>query len=186
MKSIFVKMAIVILIISSFINIYKEKNHHNIVHNVVNNNIILKNNVPDNIYELEIVYENMTLEELITKIDKHLNSTLKGYGEMIASRALEAKVDPVVATSIILLETGCKWNCSSLVKKNNNVGGMRSKNGYLKYSSLDKGIEAFINNLANNYYKKGLNTPKLINKKYATNPKWYEKVNYYVDLIKAS
>jgi len=42
MKSIFVKMAIVILIISSFINIYKEKNHHNIVHNVVNNNIILK------------------------------------------------------------------------------------------------------------------------------------------------
>lgn len=189
MKSYFIKMALVILIISSFINIYKEKNEEKselVIHNIVNNNIIYKSNIPDNIYEEVKVYENMTLTELSTKLDNVLNSDLNGYGEIIASRALDTGVDPVVATSIILLETGCKWSCSSLVKYNNNVGGMRSNKGYMKYSSLDEGINAFINNLANNYYAKGLNTPELINKKYATNPEWYKKVYYYVDLIKAS
>ncbi len=179
MKSYFVKMTLVVLIISSFINIYKEKNQ-NVIENVVINHI------PYSKYEPVIVYEDLTLIELSTKINKHLNSTLSGYGEYIASKSLEKGVDPVVASSIILLETGCKWTCSGLVKISNNVGGMRSNKGYLKYDTLEKGIDAFINNLAYNYYAKGLNTPKLINKKYATNPEWYKKVNHYVDLIKAS
>lgn len=187
MKSYCIKMFAIVLIVNSIILIFKEKNKEDIiVENVVVNNLIYRSDVPYNQYQEEKVYEGLTLEELGAKIDNVFHSTLSGYGTTVASLALEKGVDPVVASSIILVETGCKWTCSSLVKNNNNVGGMLGKNGYAKFASLEVGIEAFINNLANNYYKKGLNTPELINKKYATNPNWYKNVYYYVDLIKAS
>lgn len=139
----------------------------------------------------EIVYEGLTKHELAEKLEKNLNSTLKGYGKTFAEYSLEYEVDPYVATSIVLLETGCKWNCSTLVKKCNNIGGMKGKNkcsgsSYAKFATLDEGIEAFFKNLSNNYYKKGLVTPKEMNKKYAENPEWYKKVNVYVDQIKSS
>lgn len=139
----------------------------------------------------EIVYENMTINQLGEKIEKNLNSTLKGYGKSFAKYSIKYQVDPYVATSIVLLETGCKWNCSNLVKKCNNVGGMKGKNNcpgssYAKFDTLEDGIEAFFKNLSNNYYKKGLTTPKEINKKYATNPEWYKKVESYVKQIKSS
>ncbi len=182
MKSYFVKMALVILIISSFMHIHIEKKQIDTVTIIVNNSTIYNSEMDEPV----IVYENMTLEELSLKINNVLNSDLTGYGGIIAKEAIDVGVDPVIAASIILLETGCKWNCSSLVKYYNNVGGMQGNGGYLKYASLEEGIKAFIDNLANNYYAKGLNTPELINKKYASNPKWYQKVYYYVDLIKAS
>lgn len=138
-----------------------------------------------------IVYDGLTIDELSEKLDKNLNSTLKGYGKTFAKYSLEYEVDPYVATSIVLLETGCKWNCSKLVRKCNNIGGMKGKNkcsgsAYAKFESLDAGIEAFFKNLSNNYYKKGLTTPKQMNKKYAENPNWYKTVEYYVNEIKSS
>lgn len=139
----------------------------------------------------EIVYEGLTMNELADKLDKNLNSTLKGYGKTFAKYSIEYEVDPYVATSIVLLETGCKWKCSTLVKKCNNIGGMKGQNkcsgsSYAKFSSLDAGIEAFFKNLSNNYYKKGLTTTKEMNKKYAENPYWYKKVDNYVSQIKSS
>jgi len=138
-----------------------------------------------------IVYDGLTKEELAEKLEKNLNSTLKGYGKTFADYSLKYEVDPYVATSIVLLETGCKWNCSTLVKKCNNIGGMKGKNkcpgsAYAKFDTLDEGIEAFFKNLSNNYYKKGLTTTKEMNKKYAENPEWYKKVDAYVDQIKSS
>jgi len=138
-----------------------------------------------------IVYDNLTIDELGEKLEKNLNSTLKGYGKTFAKYSIEYEVDPYVATSIVLLETGCKWNCSTLVKKCNNIGGMKGKNkcsgsSYAKFESLDAGIEAFFKNLSNNYYKKGLTTTKQMNKKYAENPEWYKKVDAYVSQIKSS
>ena len=138
-----------------------------------------------------IVYDGLTMDELGEKIEKNLNSTLKGYGEVFAKYSIEYEVDPYVATSIVLLETGCKWNCSTLVKKCNNIGGMKGKNkcpgsSYAKFESLDAGIEAFFKNLSKNYYKKGLTTPKEMNRKYAENPEWYKKVETYVKQIKSS
>ncbi len=188
MKNHCIKIAWVILIVSSSIFVFKgkEKPKTIITENVVANNFVFKSAHSYNRYQEEVVYEGLTLTELGTKIDAVLNSSIAGYGKTIASLALEKGVDPYVATSIILVETGCKWTCSSLVRNNNNVGGMRGSRGYLKYSSLEVGIEAFINNLANNYYAKGLNTPELINQKYAQNPNWYQKVYYYVNMIKAS
>lgn len=139
----------------------------------------------------EIVYEGMTLKELGDKLEKNLNSNLKGYGATFAKYSIEYDVDPYIATSIVLLETGCKWNCSRLVRKCNNVGGMKGKNkcsgsAYARFETLDSGIEAYFKNLSNNYFKKGLTTTKEINKRYAENPEWYKKVDAYVEEIKSS
>src|SRR5574344_2484587 len=51
-----------------------------------------------------IVYEDMTIEELSTKLNKSLNSTLKNKGSVIAEYAIEYNVDPYLATAIILHE----------------------------------------------------------------------------------
>ena len=194
MKNLCIKMAFVVLITSSLIIGFKEKNKEKvIVENIVINNVLYRSDTPLNRYEEEtveekleeaIVYEGLTLEELGLKIDNVLNSTLDGYGKTIASLAIEKGVDPVVAASIILVETGCKWTCSSLVRNANNVGGMKASSGkYVKFETLDAGLEAFINNLANNYYAKGLTTPEAINTKYAANPNWHDNVYYYVEAI---
>ena len=194
MKNLFIKISFFVLITSSLIIGFKEKNKEKvIVENIVINNVLYRSDTPLNRYEEEtveekleeaIVYEGLTLEELGLKIDNVLNSTLDGYGKTIASLAIEKGVDPVVAASIILVETGCKWTCSSLVRNANNVGGMKASSGkYAKFETLDAGLEAFINNLANNYYAKGLTTPEAINTKYAANPNWHDNVYYYVEAI---
>lgn len=188
MKSYLIRMTVVVLVLSSFINIYKEKNNKHYIIETVATSISL-NSAYNRFEDLEAqkaVYEDLTLDELSIKLDNILNSTLEGYGKTIATISLERNVDPVVATSIILVETGCKWTCSSLVRNKNNVGGMRGSKGYMSFSSLEEGIQAFIGNLARNYYEKGLTTPELMNRKYAANPNWYKDVNYYVKLIKAS
>lgn len=137
--------------------------------------------------EETIVYDGMTLPQLGQKLNKSLKSSLKGKGDLIASYSLKKGVDPYVATAIMLHETGCEWGCSNLVKKCHNVGGQKGSgcNGYKYFSSLDVGIKKFIDNLAKNYYAKGLNTPEKMNTKYATSKSWSKKVNNYVKKIKS-
>lgn len=137
-----------------------------------------------------IVYDNMTLEQLSNKLNMSLNSTIANKGELIASKSLELGIDPYLATAIILHETGCKWECSYLVKACNNVGGQKGSpacNGgsYKRFDSLDEGIIGFLNNLYNNYYQYGLNTPELMNNKYAESTTWASKINNYIESIKA-
>lgn len=186
MKKYYLCMFLAVLTNLSIINLFNNKIVQTTENIVINNNLYSTSKFT--IYEEETVYvyENMTLDELANKLDANLNSDLEGYGKTIASLALEKEVDPIIATSIILEETGCTWNCSSLVKNNNNIGGMRSSSGYLYFDSLEFGIAAFINNLANNYYRVGLNTPELINTKYASNPNWHVKIESYATKIRAS
>ncbi len=183
-------MVSVVLILSSVLAFYKENNNKKtvLIENTVVNELAFSSELPKSRYDDLIVYEGLTLEELGLKIDTVLNSTLDGYGKKIASIALENKVDPVIASSIILVETGCKWNCSTLVRKCNNVGGMKGRGcgAYAKFDTLELGLNAFISNLSKNYFSKGLTTPEAINRKYAENPNWHNDVNYYVNLIKAS
>ena len=68
------------------------------------------------------VYEGMTIDELAAKINRNLgNGYIAGKGYLIASQCIEKGVDPYVAVAIMLHETGCKYNCSSLVRTCNNV-----------------------------------------------------------------
>ncbi len=140
----------------------------------------------------KIVYDGMTLDELGEKLNRSLKSTLSGYGPVIAKKAIDTGVDPYVAVAIILHETGCYFGtCSTLASQCNNIGGMKGGptcggSAYRAFSTLEEGIQAFINNLSKNYYQKGLTTVELIGKKYAESNTWSTKVNYYIEKIKAN
>lgn len=143
-----------------------------------------------NVTKRVIVYDGMTMSELTEKLNRSLKSTIAGKGDVFASYSLERGVDPYLAVSIMLLETGCNWSCSSLMRKCNNVGGQKGSpscdgGSYKSYSSLDEGIKGFIDNIADNYYAYGLTTPEAMNKKYAASNMWAIKVNNYISSVKA-
>ncbi len=137
-----------------------------------------------------IVYDGLTMDELAEKLDRSLKNELHGYGRLYAEYSLANGVDPYIAVAISLHETGCNGNCSSLMRTCNNVGGQKGSpvcgsGGYKGFDTLEDGIKGFIDNLSRNYFGMGLNTPELMNSKYAGSTTWASKVNYYVDTIKA-
>ncbi len=138
------------------------------------------------------VYEGMTIDELAEKLNRNLGSGyIAGKGYLIASQCIEKGVDPYVAVAIMLHETGCSYNCSSLVRTCNNVGGQKGSPGcnggsYKAYATLDDGIIGFINNLQKNYYSQGLTTIDSIAPKYAASSAWPAKIKSYVEKIRAS
>lgn len=137
-----------------------------------------------------IVYDGLTMDELAAKLDRYLADDLKGKGYLYASHSLEIGIDPYLAVAISMHETGCRWGCSTLVKKCNNVGGQvaspRCEGGiYKAYDTLDEGIIGFLNNIKLNYYDYGLETPEEMNPKYAADPNWASVVNKHINQIKA-
>ena len=136
----------------------------------------------------EVVYDGMTLDQLASKLERSLKNELSGKGYLYASYSLEKGVDPYLAVAISLEETGCNWNCSSLVKTCNNVGGMKGSGcgSYGAWPTLDDGIRAFIDNIYKNYVAYGLTTATAMNPKYAENPQWGTNVNNYITRIKNS
>ncbi len=148
-------------------------------------------NIEEQTVEPVIVYDGLTKEELVDKLNRNLNSTLSGTGEIFANYAIEYGIDPYLAVAIVLHETGCSWNCSDLVNQCYNVGGQKGAPGcgggsYQQFSSLEEGISSFMSNLYRNYYSVGLTTAETINSKYAANPTWYVSINNYINKIKAS
>ncbi len=139
----------------------------------------------------EVVYDGLTLRELSEKLDRSLHSTLSGQGYAFASKAVELGIDPYLAVAIVMHETGCKWECSSLLKKCNNVGGMKSGTNcsgtsYAAFPTLEEGINAYMENLYKNYISKGLTTASTVGPKYARSDTWVSKVNAYINQIKAA
>lgn len=137
-----------------------------------------------------IVYDGLTMDQLVEKLNKSLKNELNGYGYLYASYSLEKGVDPYIAVAISLHETGCNGKCSNLMKSCNNVGGQKGSpkcgNGsYKRFDTLEEGIKGFIDNLSKNYFGMGLNTPELMAKKYAASTTWAGKVNYYIEKIKS-
>ena len=133
-----------------------------------------------------IVYENMTYEELVDKLNRTLSSDLTGMGYAYATYSLELGVDPYLAVAISMHETGCTWNCSYLLKACNNVGGQKGEGcgEYKAYDTLEEGIYGFILNIKNKYVDYGLVTAEQMNPKYAEDPTWSSKVNNYIEKIK--
>ncbi len=140
----------------------------------------------------EVVYDGLTYNELVDKLNRSLNSNLSGTGEIFARNCLNSGVDPYLAVAISLYETGCKWTCSGLVRDCNNVGGMKGTPGcyggsFRSFSTLEEGITSFVSLLANNYYGQGLTTPELMEYKYAGgSTTWAGKVNNYISAIKSN
>ena len=99
-----------------------------------------------------------------------------------------------IAVAITKHETGTYT--SSLFKNNNNIGGLynSSANKFYTYNSVEDGIDAYIRNLKNGYFDKGLNTIEKIQGKYAPinatndptnlNSNWISGVtHYYNELV---
>lgn len=140
--------------------------------------------------ENKIVYDGLTMDELIAKLNRALKGKVAGTGEKFATRCLELGLDPYMAVAIVLHETGCNGTCSKLVEACNNVGGMKGRPGcnggsYRAFDTLDEGIDAFLNNLYKNYIAMGLVTPEQIGVKYAASTTWASKIHYYMNKIKA-
>ncbi len=156
----------------------------------VENDDVLVNSTEEIIEKPEIVFDGLTMEELSSKLERNLNSDISGYGEVFATKSIELGLDPYLAVSIMLHETGCKWNCSRLMRECNNVGGMKGNPGcggpYKRFNTLDEGIDAFLNNLYYNYYAKGYTTPDQIGARYAEDPAWPSKINKYINEIRNS
>lgn len=137
-----------------------------------------------------IVYDGLTMDELADKLNRSLKNELSGYGHLYASYSLEKGVDPYIAVAISLHETGCNGHCSSLMTSCNNVGGQKGyptcgNGSYKMFDTLEDGIKGYIDNLSNNYFGIGLNTPELMARKYAASDTWASKVNYYINTIKS-
>ncbi len=137
-----------------------------------------------------IVFDGLTMEELTNKLNKSLNGVLNNKGNLFAIHSTNYGVDPYLATAIMLLETGCKWNCSYIATACNNFGGITGypacgNSGYKAYNSIEEGIEGLFKNLYYNYYQYGLTDAYSIHKKYAQDPNWAIYVNNYINEIKA-
>lgn len=157
---------------------------------VVTSGYVVCENKAESMESTKIVYDNMTLDELAEKLDKSLNSDVKGQGYIFAKYSIETGVDPYLAVAVMLQETGCKWNCSYLASKCNNYGGQKGAPGcnggsYKKFDTQEEGIKSYITNLYDNYISKGLTTPEQINKRYASDPNWSKKINRYINEIKS-
>lgn len=98
-----------------------------------------------------------------------------------------------ISIAISKWETG-SWN-SKIYKNYNNVGGMYCK-GFIKYQSLDEGVNAFVLNLKRNYFDIGLNTIEKIGAKYCPvgakndptgiNKNWVPGVTNFYNQMKGS
>ena len=162
--------------------------------NKLNENLIEKKKQEYNEYQeylkTLIVYDGLTMDQLAEKLNRSLKNELSGYGYVYASYTLETGVDPYIAVAISLHETGCNGTCSTLMRECNNVGGQKGSpvcgsGGYRGFATLEDGIKGFIDNLSQNYFGIGLNTPELMNSKYAASTTWATQVNNYVSIIRS-
>ncbi len=139
----------------------------------------------------EVVYDGLTYDELVSKINRSLNSTLSSKGNVYVDNCLKYGIDPYLAVAISLYETGCKWTCSYLTRECNNVGGIKGFPGcdggsFKYYPTIDDGIKSFIELIYEGYYSIGLTNAELMGYKYANGSEtWASRVNAYIDEIKA-
>ena len=137
-----------------------------------------------------IIYDGMTITELTDKLNRSLGDYLTNTGYFFAEYTKRTGLDPYLSVAIVLLETGCKWSCSNQTKTCNNIGGLKggpSCNGtsYKKFNNLGEGIDGFLDIIYNKYYLKGMTTAESMASTYAASSEWANKVNTYIEEIKA-
>ena len=187
-NTLFVSTLIVLVAIFNFIDM--KKNNKPEEETLTNEQV----NYVENNEEKEFVWDDLTMDELVAKLDANLKSDLTGTGYLYAKYALQYGVDPYLAVGISLHETGCNSTCSAQVVDCNNVGGQRFQPAcyaggtYGKYDTLEEGIEGFVRNIYNNYFAMGLTTADAMQAKYVGtgSTSWAPKVNHYIEIIKNS
>ena len=91
--------------------------------------------------------------------------------EMIHEACIFYDIPYDICLAIARLETG--WFTSEAYIYGNNPGGMSINEVPITYESIEEGVDAFVKNLAMNYFSIGLDTPEKIGAKYCpANPDW--------------
>jgi hypothetical protein len=99
---------------------------------------------------------------LADRFDSHFKgSALDGTGQDFVNAGYKYGIDPTLLASISSVETD--KGTSHAVNAYNNVGGMMdpkspNQTGFLKYNSVQEGIDAMASNLKRNYINQGLTT----------------------------
>lgn len=110
---------------------------------------------------------NSDSEEETKEVSKYNCSQSHETACKIEKKGLEigmSKEQVKISIAISSWETG-RWTSSAYYNRNN-IGGMMCSSGLIIYNSLDEGIDAFLNNLKNNYFNIGLDTIEKIQPKY--------------------
>ena len=120
-------------------------------------------------YEVEKISENKQVAEEDKNVTRARNPV-----DIIRTEATASGVDPDLAEAIARLETG-HFTSTAFVQYNN-VGGLSDSEVPRSYSSLEEGIEAFIDTLEW-YVSKGMTTPEAMGSTYCpANEKWAQTV----------
>ena len=139
-----------------------------------------------NIQDNQITQQKQEIERLNVVV-KLNDIEKKIYNVAINSELTHEQAILVIAIS--KHETG-NWT-SNLYKNNNNFGGIYNskEKKFYSYESNEKGLQAFVNLLKNNYFGKGLDTIEEIGSKYCpvgaendptgVNQHWVPKVTQY-------
>ena len=143
--------------------------------------------------ENEINIQNNQLTQKDNEIAKlNVIAKLNDIEKKIYNTSINSELTHEQAILVVAIskhETG-NWT-SNLYKNNNNFGGIYNskEQKFYSYESNDKGLQAFVNLLKNNYFAKGLDTIEEIGAKYCpigasndptgVNQHWVPKVTQY-------
>lgn len=107
-------------------------------------------------------------------LDMFLGGVLKGKGKQFYKAQEKYGVNATFLVGIANLESA--RGLSDVAKTKNNIAGMRTSKGYLKYKTVDDCIDSLAANIRENYIDEGYTTIGKINKKYSENEEWGERV----------
>lgn len=131
----------------------------------------------------------MSVTEIIKKNNESVVERLSNVDNLTIEERIELKchqygIDPDIPLAIARLETG--HFTSRAFKEDNNVGGLSINEVPMSFDTLEDGIEAFVQNLANNYFAQGLDTVEEIGAKYCpvNEENWVEIANQLLEEYK--
>ncbi len=135
-------------------------------------------------------WEGEKKEAIGKKIEKYYkDTTLEGYGERVASSAINRNVDPYLIASIIFVNSGCRYECQPIVRLCKNAGGTTGSPNcmggkYTKYSKLEDSFDDLVVYIKDKFLSKDLDTPYKMYKSYGHDSAWAYNVDKYMKLIK--
>lgn len=128
----------------------------------------------------------MSVTEIIEKNNESVVERLLNVDNLTIEERIELKchqygIEPDIPLAIARLETGHFTSRAFL--DGNNVGGLSTNEVPMSFDTLEDGIEAFVQNLAENYFAQGFDTVEEIGKKYCPVNKenWIRIVNQLLE-----
>ena len=103
-------------------------------------------------------------------LETFLSGVLKGKSQAFYNAQEKYGINATFLIGIANQESG--YGSSAVARRCNNIGGMRTSNGYIKYKSVEECIDSIASNLQRNYVRRGLTTPPQIGKKYCETEAW--------------